>query len=118
MDNQCDFCISYIGNAKLNMGDYPGTIRAYTILIDKDSYKLNDALFKRSFCKLKINDYRGVILDCNRLIELNPKDKNAYSYRASAFYHLHKLNDACLDWSKAGELGDDDAYKNIKNICN
>ncbi len=34
MDNQCDFCISYIGNAKLNMGDYPGAIRAYTILID------------------------------------------------------------------------------------
>ena len=45
---------------------------------------------------------------------------NARSYllRGIAKLKLNQKESACLDFSKAGELGDVDAYEAIKNFCN
>jgi hypothetical protein len=50
-------------------------------------------------------------------IELNPNDKFAYYNRGSAKYNLNQKNSACLDWSKAGELGFSEAYDAIQRSC-
>ena len=52
------------------------------------------------------------------MIELNPKNKEAYSNRGIAKLNLKDKNGACLDWSKAGELGYEEAYDMIKKNCN
>ena len=66
---------------------------------------------------LNIN-YRGAIDDFSKAIEINPKDSKAYSMRGIAKYKINDKNGACLDWSKAGELGEDNAYNIIRKFCN
>ena len=55
--------------------------------------------------------------DCNKAIELNPKADNAYLYRGRVFYKLGNKIKACEDWSKSGELGNEEAYKFISQYC-
>jgi hypothetical protein len=49
---------------------------------------------------------------------LNPKNGVAYFARGLAKVALKDTNGGCLDFSKAGELGDNRAYEAIKKICN
>ena len=57
------------------------------------------------------------IYNYSKAIEIDPKDAVAYNNRGIAKYSLKDINGACLDWSKAGELGYD-AYDVIKKYCN
>ena len=41
----------------------------------------------------------------------------AYNNRGIAKYILGDKDGGCLDWSKAGELGYEDAYDTIKEYC-
>lgn len=41
-----------------------------------------------------------------------------YFYRGFAKFHLKEKENACLDLSKAGDLGVPDAYKYIQQLCN
>ena len=52
------------------------------------------------------------------MIEINPKSYSAYNNRAFSKLRLGDKNGACLDWSKAGELGYYDAYELINEYCN
>jgi tetratricopeptide (TPR) repeat protein len=47
----------------------------------------------------------GVVLDCNRAIDLDPDNKNAYFLRGLARYELGEKELGCADFSKAIELG-------------
>jgi tetratricopeptide (TPR) repeat protein len=60
----------------------------------------------------------GAIADYNKAIELDPKDADAYINRGNAKYGNGDKKGACLDWSKAGELGTALAYEIIKKFCN
>jgi hypothetical protein len=42
----------------------------------------------------------------------------AYFNRGTSNYYLGNKKQACIDWSKAGELGFTDAYDLIKKFCN
>ena len=50
-------------------------------------------------------DLEGAIGDCNRAIELQPDNKNAYFLRGLASYGLGKKEEACEDFYRAIELG-------------
>jgi len=65
-----------------------------------------------------LEDFRGAIQDFSKAIEINENDASAYLNRGIAKYNLGNKPDACLDWSKAGELGDYNAYDLIKENCN
>lgn len=67
---------------------------------------------------MKFEDSRGAIADYNKVIQQNPKHTQAYYNRGLSKMILNDKNGACLDWSKAGELGDPDAYDLIKKYCN
>jgi len=56
--------------------------------------------------------------DYTKVIELNPKSSKAYSNRGIAKFKSGDKNGGCMDWSKAGELGDYSAYDKIKEHCN
>ena len=68
--------------------------------------------------KVKLEDYRGAIADYTRAIEISPKVAKFYLNRADVLKKLAYLDGACLDWSKAGELGINSAYELIKKYCN
>lgn len=125
------------GDLKLELGDYRGALNDYNTavrisgIVDGDNepfiYSIFPFLLNRAFAKLKLGDFKGVIEDCNKSIENYPRNnKNllsnwealSYYYRGFAKYNLGNSNSACIDWSKAGELGYMEAYEAIKEYCN
>ena len=67
--------------------------------------------------KDKIEDFKGALEDYNIAIELKPNYSDAYHNRGIVKLELGDKNGACLDWSKAGELGQSKSYEMIKKYC-
>ena len=73
--------------------------------------------YNRGNSKSKLGDHRGAITDYNIAIDLNPKYASAYLNRGILKFIIKQKNSGCLDLSKAGELGKDEAYDLIKKFC-
>jgi tetratricopeptide (TPR) repeat protein len=110
------------GNAKARLSDYRGAILDFSKAIELDpncaSEYCASAYCGRSSAKCGLSDYTGAISDCNKIIKLYPKNNLAYFNRGNAKHLQGDEEGACLDWSKAGELGDNKAYDYIKQYCN
>jgi tetratricopeptide (TPR) repeat protein len=90
------------GKAKMFLRDYHNT-------------KMNQMVIKDSdYDKKDIIEINEVIQDYTAAIRIDPENAEAYYYRGKAKYELNMLNEACLDWSKAGELGYRDVYEMIR----
>jgi len=76
------------------------------------------AYYNRGVAKARLGDYKGAIQDFNKVIELKPKDADAYARRGASKLSLGQKNSGCLDLSKAGELGYAKADDTIKKYCN
>jgi tetratricopeptide (TPR) repeat protein len=61
---------------------------------------------------------QGAIKDVDKAIELTPDFADVYYIRGNAKAQMGNMDNACLDWSKAGELGYSKAYERIKENCN
>jgi hypothetical protein len=66
-----------------------------------------------------MNDFRGAIADYTKAMEqcIN-KNNELYLKRGDAKRLIKDKEGACLDYSKAGELGIKKAYERIKIYCN
>ena len=105
------------GYVKGELEDYYGAIQDFSKSIELNP-EYAGAYFNRGIAKYNLGDYRGAIQDYTKAIELDPKYASAYNNRGEAKYHLGDKNGGCLDLSKAGELGYDDAYDSIRELCN
>ena len=65
----------------------------------------------------KLHDHRGAIADFTKAIDLDPKDKWSYYKRGLSKIALKQKESGCLDLSKAGELGIEHVYIEIKEHC-
>lgn len=106
------------GRAKFELKDFIGAIADYSIAIELNPKNPQDTYMLRAVAKCELKDFRGAIADCSKEIVLNPKDNYAYYFRGIAKINVGQKDSACLDWSKAGELGEADAYEMIKKYCN
>jgi tetratricopeptide (TPR) repeat protein len=117
--------------AKKNLQDYRGAIVDYTKAIQLHESEYNElGIFNttnfdiarrynnRAICKEELKDYRGAIADYNKAIDNQPDDYSYYINRGLIKDLTGDKNGACLDWSKAGELGSERAYELIKDYCN
>ena len=77
-----------------------------------------DVLFNKGESYRSLNEHKKAIQDFNLAIELNPKSSDAYLYRGMSKIDLGDKEGGCLDYSKAGELGNTNAYNLIKRNCN
>jgi len=75
------------------------------------------AYYDRAYVKYKLHDLNGAIDDYNNAILLNPDFAEAYYNRGLLLFCLNNKIDACVDFSKAGELGLTEAYLIIKLYC-
>lgn len=97
---------------------------------------LKDLLHK-ALAKYNLEDYRGAISDLTKVIKLgetespfnfedndnksnkkNPLVIKIYIELGNSYLKLSKIDEACLSWSKAGELGYYKSYDLIKKYCN
>lgn len=83
------------------------------------SYSQSNSYFvNQGNAKIEKLDFNGAIVDYTKAIELEPKDCKAYYKRGISHISLNNKNKGCLDLSKAGELGCEEAYKSIQENCN
>ena len=65
-----------------------------------------------------MEDYYGAILDYNKAIEMDSSYADAYANRGVSKYYIENKKGACEDWSKAIELGFDNAKQWVIDQCN
>jgi tetratricopeptide (TPR) repeat protein len=64
-----------------------------------------------------IGEYKKSVNDMDKALKIQ-KTANSYYYRGLSYLKLDKKSKACSDFSKAGELGNSDAYNIITKNCN
>lgn len=73
---------------------------------------------RRGLSKARLHDDRGAISDFTKAIEIDPSDETAYYNRGITKLEYGRKNDsACMDLSKAAELGHERAYEAMKEFC-
>jgi tetratricopeptide (TPR) repeat protein len=125
--------------AKAGVEDYQGAISDCTKGINLEntsSYKINESKYLLFYSNIDlkfgsidlfyirgrsyyfIKNYNSAIVDFNTVIKNNNEHAPAYLMRAYSKFNLNQKNSACLDLSKAGELGMTEVYDEIKKYCN
>ncbi len=117
-------------NSKRELSDFRGSISDASTSIDWfNSYVLitgnaniidliSASYGSRAISKLGINDLDGALLDITQALDFSPKSGNFFELRGLMKIRIGQKDSACLDFSRAGELGIESAYKHIKNNCN
>ena len=109
----------YRGRAKNRLGDYRGAIIDLSKAIQyNDKYVNGSAFFELGFAKSYLKDYQGALLNYNKAIQLDSYYDVAYYNRALIKLNLNDKEGACMDLSRAGELGYEKAYQVIRENCN
>ena len=130
-----DYC--NLADSMQKNNEFYKSVVYYTNAIELSSensqIKIESYVF-RGYCKSELGDYRGAIDDYSTAIpmkitsgDMMPYQFNrrtmeirasCYYLRGLSYYNLHDLEKACRDFSKAGELGEKDAYDEIRKYCN
>lgn len=106
------------GNSKWLLKDYYGSILDSNKAIELNP-QFSAAYTIRGNCYSALNKNKEAFSDFTRAIELDKDNPHAYYNRGIIYYWVYKKKyEACMDWSKAGELGYSEAYTLIKQICN
>ena len=71
----------------------------------------------RAALKMRSGDFAGAVKDYDALINIDAGDNVVYFYRGMAHYFTNDKAGACQDWTKAQQLGNADAAKNISQYC-
>ena len=106
------------GMAKQKLEDNRGAIEDFSKAILADPKESDHIYSSRGGSNGELKNYIGAILDYSKAIEMNPKNESAYLGRGISRIANNQKNDGCLDFSKAGELGNKMAYDLIKEWCN
>ena len=119
------------GTCKTILGDYRGSIPDFDQVIRILSSLANIGLVslgekeilansyaERGLCKSQLSNHLGAISDFTQAIELDDKQALFYFVRGLSRIKNNQKELGCLDFSKAGELGHQDAYEAIRKYCN
>ena len=107
------------GLSKKKLKDYRGAILDFNKAIEISKYSPKAYYFEsRAISYNMLNDFLNAELDYNMAINIEPENE-IYYYNRGEFYIFLKMTDkGCKDLSKAGELGNADAYDLIRIHCN
>ena len=84
---------------------------------EKISPELTYIYYNRGNLKCLSNKMPEAIVDYTKAIQLYPDYSEAYFNRGLVQMYLRDTEKGCLDISKAGELGIEEAYSIIKKYC-
>lgn len=75
------------------------------------------AYFNRANVKCRVLDFEGALKDYETAIKIDPRFAEAHYNAGFVMYYLNLKSNACIEFSKAGELGLTASYYFIKNYC-
>lgn len=105
------------GTAKQQLKDNRGALIDFDTAIRLKPGDNPIIYYDRAVAKCSLKKYNDALPDFDMSIKLMPT-KLAYFSRGKIKILLGKKESACLDLSKAGELGMAEAYELIKKYCN
>ena len=107
-------------NLKLDLGDYRGALIDINKSIELDKNNQWCGIVRRGHIYYAMGKYKLAISDYKNSLECAHDDEIKFIHYWSGFakYSIGDLEGACMDWSKAGELGMEEAYDAIKEHCN
>jgi len=82
----------------------------------KDEEALVNSLKLRGISKYELHDYYGALNDFETLVSTNSENGEYYLWRGKTLLNLKQHKKGYLDLSKAGELGEHDAFDIIQNF--
>lgn len=97
--------------------DFSGVLKDYDRVVQLD-YNMSFAYYNRGNIKNRTRDFEGAVQDYTVAVAIDPNFAEAFYNRAITLIYLKNTKDACLDLSRAGELGVQEAYSVIKRYCN
>ena len=109
---------SILGRAEQAVGDFRSAIRDYGKAIDMNPHHpgVNMTYYYRGFAKSESGNDAAAVLDYNKSLEIAP-DPLVYLKRGISKVNLVDRKGACLDFNKAGELGNREAGEMIAKYC-
>lgn len=117
LDPSFSMAYNNLGWAKFNLKKFKEALIDVNKAIELDNSNAV-AYDSRAEIKFNLNDFKGCIEDADNALNLNPDIPNCYFLKGRSNYRLGKKEEACLNWSKAGELGKTEAYEYISKYCN
>lgn len=107
----------FISEVKYRTKDYFGSLKIVNLLIVIQPN--NSLLFEiKGDTLYELKDFLGAVKAYSRAIEISPKEGKLYTRRGLAKYYNNDKAGARLDLSKAGELGDYNAYEYLVKLNN
>jgi len=106
-----------IAASQNELKEFDKALISYNKLIRDNPDNASDYYNKRAGVKLELNDFEGALEDYSFSLKINPTS-DVYMNRATALLMLGMKNEACLDFEKAGELGDERAFEIMHEYCN
>jgi tetratricopeptide (TPR) repeat protein len=101
---------------EVNYHDYNKAINDYNKSI-KLAPRFVYSYYNRANTKIKNKNYQGALQDYDKAIFLDNDFARAYFNRGLTYIYLQQTTQGCIDISKAGELGLEEAYTVIKLYC-
>lgn len=114
------------GESKIKLKDLRGALLDFQKILEINSINAN-AYFSIANIKYDLGNYDIAINYYTKFINILQKEKgheedynlkHAYYNRGLAKINVKLKNEGCLDFSRAGELGQEKAYQAIKDYCN
>jgi tetratricopeptide (TPR) repeat protein len=112
-----DYCYKKRGACKMLLDDYRGAVLDYSKILEKNK---NDCIanYSRGLCYGVLGNHSDAIIDLNQAVRFcDDKKSEAYYYLGMSWIALGDINGGCINFSKAGELGSEKAYKSISEYC-
>jgi Tfp pilus assembly protein PilF len=65
-----------------------------------------------------LKNFTSAIADYTKVIEMDPRNHEAFTNRGVAYQYMGENIRACLDWKKAAEMGSEKASQFHEKYCN
>jgi len=114
------------GNDHFKKGEFPPAMEAYGKAVEiwegmaEKSAAANKCLCaclnNRAACKIQVRDFDDAIVDCTRLLEIEPKNAKALLRRGTSYEHIEKYGKALKDVEAV--LSIDASSKQAKDVKN
>ena len=101
---------------ELLQGNHPRAVFEFSKGIEVDQTRI-DLYRTRAITKAFLENYLGAELDYQKVVELDPRNGEHYLQLGRIQLKLKKVDQACLSFNRAGDLGCEEAYDEIKEHC-
>jgi tetratricopeptide (TPR) repeat protein len=119
IDPKNEYAYMRRGKSKISLGDSNGAMADFNKSVVINT-KYAWGYEARAMLKARQNDHRGAIADFNKILQNDPEYArgNIHFHRGLSKVELGELDGACLDFTRAGELGKYSMYDLIEKYCN